>query len=98
MIPPTRDEFEAAVADEMTGLLLAAYADAKAAGDFSHDGRKMMQQMRRGRALRDRIYRLFVPDVAPIANGKPSAAPSTPVPARVNGTANGAAPAQPQRR
>jgi len=69
----TKDEFVAAWGDEMTGLLLAAFAAEKKAGDFSADGRFFVQQMRRARDLLGRIYER---DIAKPVQAKPEAKPT----------------------
>jgi hypothetical protein len=56
---PTREEFRARWSHELYGLLLASFAEEKRTGDFTRDGRFMVQQMRRGADLLERIYDSF---------------------------------------
>lgn len=58
---PTEDELVAKYADEMNGLLLAAFHEQLKGPDFSNNGRFMVAQMRRGRDLLRRIVRDALP-------------------------------------
>jgi hypothetical protein len=52
----TKEDFMAKWADELSGLLLAAFAEEKKGTDFSRDGRFMVVQLRRARSLLERMY------------------------------------------
>jgi hypothetical protein len=67
---PTREEFRAKWSHELYGLLLASFAEEKRTGDFTRDGRFMVQQMRRGADLLERIYDALPSE--PLVPGTPS--------------------------
>ena len=52
----TKDEFIANWQDELTGLLLASFAEEKRQGEFAKDGKFFIHQMRRGRDLLARMH------------------------------------------
>ena len=52
----SKEELIAAFADELNGLLLAAFAEEQNHSDFARNGRTMVQQMRRARNLLERIH------------------------------------------
>jgi hypothetical protein len=82
----TKDEFLAAWADELTGLLLASFAEEKKhAFDPARDGRFFVQQLRRARDLLQRMWEVDVKSKEPL-----------PVKPQANGTLD--APARPAVR
>lgn len=52
----TRDEFIGRFGDELTGLLLESFHVAPRQGDFAANGRLIIEQMKRGRALLGKLY------------------------------------------
>ena len=76
----TRDEFCNKWIDDLTGLLVAAFAEAsarplcgdggKSDADHTANGRFMMRQLRRAKELVGRMYDDAAPKADPVANGK----------------------------
>lgn len=75
------EEYVSKWLDELTGLLLAAFAREKMAGDFGQDGRWMRQQMIRAREL---LKRQHAQDIAPLL--PPAVKPEAPKQPPLNGT------------
>jgi len=69
----TKEDFVTRWADELTGLLLASFAEAKNYGESAKDGRFMIQQMKRARNLLERIYHDFAEPVPLNVPAKPTA-------------------------
>lgn len=70
----SKEEFIAAFADELRGLLLESFADAVKIGDHASNGQKIIQQMKRANNLLERCYYKMAgqpPAKAP-ANGQPA--------------------------
>lgn len=59
----TKDEFIAKFGDELTGLLLASFAQAEKSGpvDMAENGRFMLNQMRKARGLLVRMHEAIQP-------------------------------------
>ncbi len=72
----SKDEFMAAFANELRGLLLEGFAEALKPGDFTRNGAFMVRQMRQASDLLERAYARLAAQGSPLpakpANGQPA--------------------------
>lgn len=80
----SREEFAAKFTDELCGLLVAAMSEGLKPNEFAINGRFMIQQMKRGRDLLDRMYYdlAAMPEAPKPTNGMKQPTPQAPAQAK----------------
>ena len=70
----SKEEFIAAFADELRGLLLESFSESFKVGDHATNGQAMIRQMRRAQNLLERAYYKLAGQAParPVVNGQPA--------------------------